>query len=571
MLCSLVTGTLSAQKAVFLAPQQHKLRYADSLHREAVKAKDTLMLAESYYLYGKIFEATGDNVTSLQWFLKSLRFLEPYGESPALSRLYRRLADMEVGKGRREEALRYAKSALAIALRVNSEINIQTSYNTFANIHLRDWSEEGKKPWLPAARPDSALHYYNVIEARAKKSGDSLMLAGVSMGKASFSLLFHRDTANYLRRVKFALDIYTKKHKDGDRIGTLLTLARFDISKEQYKTAWRYLKEASQIYDNSPINVAYLRNDLESVYSLYYSKTRRWRSAFEHSENLRRLQTTNYMAERDLAFQRLGKEYETEKKDALLHAKDVELRLRSSSLAAQKRLTFIVTVLLAGMAVMMWQLYKLALKNYRIGKQNEMLIREQNHRVKNNLQAISSLLSLQSETLLDAGALKAIEESRLRVETIAILHRRLYDSEQLGEVFVPDFLEELTEGVLATFGYENVFLTFCIDPFYLSADKAINLGLILNELLTNACKYAFPGHQNPLLTVSCTKSKRKDGQSIAMTVTDNGYAFAKERGATAGSPGFGMRLIQMMTEQLYAKYSFTFSKGTEFRMSFNQI
>ena len=199
------------------------------------------------------------------------------------------------------------------------------------------------------------------------------------------------------------------------------------------------------------------------------------------------------------------------------------------------------------------------------------MVKEQKTRGKNNQQVVSSLLSLQSKRLLDPTAKKAVEESRLRVQSMAILHQRLYDGGRLAEVDLNDFIQELVRGVLKAYGYSTVTVNFAIDAIILSANKAVPLGLILNELITNACKYAFSDNETPELWVSCHRNNKK----IELTIADNGSGLDSSGWADTrlDGPGFtlskatkngsfGMQLIQAQVEQLNGTYQFsTYTEG----------
>lgn len=215
-------------------------------------------------------------------------------------------------------------------------------------------------------------------------------------------------------------------------------------------------------------------------------------------------------------------------------------------------------VLAGGMTAFFYGLYR---KNHRISRQNEVLIREQNHRVKNNLQSISSLLSLQSRELQDSKALEVINESRNRVESMAILHRKLYKDHFAGSAFLPDFLEEIAENVLNAYGLSRVTLETEVEPLHLDANRAVHLGLILNEVMTNACKYAFPSHPEPTLLIIC---KTTPAREISLYVADNGRTVYSPH----SGKGFGTQLTEIEVEQLYGKYQFSYHHGTVFTMTF---
>jgi two-component sensor histidine kinase len=206
--------------------------------------------------------------------------------------------------------------------------------------------------------------------------------------------------------------------------------------------------------------------------------------------------------------------------------------------------------------------YRLYRQNQRISRRNEELVREQNHRVKNNLQVVSSLLSLQSNRLADEAAKQAVEESQSRIETMAILHRRLYDSDQLVGVYLNQFVEEVVERVLKSFGCYDVRPKYDIPPLAMEADHALRVGLIMNELATNACKYAFPDNDDPVFHIACTQK----GSYLTLTVSDNGSGFVY---SPKSVKTFGMRLIEMQVEQLEGTYAFqSEGNGTVFWMKF---
>lgn len=572
-------GFAFAQEPKFLPPQPHKLLYADTVYCEAIARKDTNLLAEAFYLYGKTYESTGDLITSERWLLKSLRLLEPRGNSPELSRLYNRLGVNAIVRNKYEEALKYITRSVSIAEQTGSRLNMDRSYGNLANLHGKDWSEGGKRPGLPKPKPDSVFYYYQKIKQMAEQDRDSVRLAYIQKEIGDFFWTYHGDRAKLLSYYDKALTLYRAKKKDRETMDLQLRLADYYMDMHEYKAAWKMLESAQNICIERQYNVFGIKQIFEELYSKYYSQTGNWRLAFQHSEKLRNLQVSNYRADRDLTISRLGKEFEADKKDVLLKAKDKELILRSKAFKAQQRLTFVLIVLFWVTAGLSFVFYRLSKKNKKISEQNELLVREQNHRVKNNLQAISSLLSLQSDVLRDPGAIMAIEETRLRVQSIAILHRKLYDNKELARVFLPDFLKDLAKNILSAYGYENVRTDLEISPVYLSADKAVHLGLIINEIVTNACKYAFPKNNKPALRVECGDFNDGKQPWVRLLVADNGpgmdLAPLAATETDASNPhnsqlGFGLRLIKMESEQLYGSYKFSYENGTVFRLDFPQ-
>jgi two-component sensor histidine kinase len=178
--------------------------------------------------------------------------------------------------------------------------------------------------------------------------------------------------------------------------------------------------------------------------------------------------------------------------------------------------------------------------------QKEVLLKEIHHRVKNNLQVISSLLQLQGRSLTDEMAKEALLESQNRVLSIALVHQKLYQNERLDAVEFADFANELFDQIQAVFstsksvGFVNRLPTITID-----VNVAVPLGLMLNELITNSFKYAFHHTALPEIVVSM----KQEGADYAWHYKDNGPGLPAEL-EIGKSTSLGLRLITRLAKQL---------------------
>jgi len=180
-------------------------------------------------------------------------------------------------------------------------------------------------------------------------------------------------------------------------------------------------------------------------------------------------------------------------------------------------------------------------------QQNEVLLKEIHHRVKNNLQTISSLLSLQSNSINDPNALDAVQESRNRVASMALIHQKLYQGENLAAIEMRDYFETIGKAIISSFGKKasGVDLEVDMSEIELDVDTAIPVGLITNELITNALKYAFTNKTKGKIAISM---KQDSDDFIHLMIADDGIN-TNEKNSNDGT-GFGTMLINLLTTQL---------------------
>ena len=197
-----------------------------------------------------------------------------------------------------------------------------------------------------------------------------------------------------------------------------------------------------------------------------------------------------------------------------------------------------------------------------------VLMRELHHRVKNNLAIVASLLRLQSNRLDDEKAVAAVRVGQQRVEAMSLIHQRLYQTDNVSSVNMREFLTDLGESLMRAYGYstEEFDLQLDIDQNTLDVDVAMPLGLIVNELITNAFKYAYTDVSRPVLRIALYKSAAA-GPGVTLEVQDNGPGLDAADWQRAGQKtSFGRRLIQSLSEQLDGDLSVIRQNGTLFRL-----
>ena len=177
-------------------------------------------------------------------------------------------------------------------------------------------------------------------------------------------------------------------------------------------------------------------------------------------------------------------------------------------------------------------------------EENELLLKEIHHRVKNNLEVVSSLLALQSSQMDDPNTKEAMLASQNRVHSIGIVHQKLYQGKNLGAIEMKDYFINLSESILDSFdAHKRVQVECSMNALNVDVDTAVPLGLIVNELLTNTIKYAFPEGRSGKVQI---KLEQAVNGNLQMVVSDNGVG---KSGKITGT-GFGGQLISILTRQL---------------------
>lgn len=200
-------------------------------------------------------------------------------------------------------------------------------------------------------------------------------------------------------------------------------------------------------------------------------------------------------------------------------------------------------------------------------KEKELLLKEIHHRVKNNLQIIDSLLSLQTTGISSADASSALRESQNRIRSMALVHEKLYRSRDLSRINFREYIESLTASISKSYVRNaGVIIEVKVDNIAMDIDRAIACGLIINELVSNSLKYAFKGDTPGKVNISLSES---DG-GFLLIVSDNGAGLPKDIDFKNTS-SLGLQLVVTLVEQLSGNIELMEGKGTTYRITFKDI
>jgi two-component sensor histidine kinase len=198
-------------------------------------------------------------------------------------------------------------------------------------------------------------------------------------------------------------------------------------------------------------------------------------------------------------------------------------------------------------------------------QEKEFLLKEVHHRIKNNMGSVMGLLNLQASRANDQTIKNVLSAARNRIQSNLILYDRLYRSESFSELSAKDYIQSLAHEIMNSCDFDHdVKVNFDIEDFMLQYNIFFPLGIILNEILTNAIKYAFEGIEEKIISLQLTTNDK----SITLIIKDNGIGLG-ETIEPDKSPGFGLQLVDMMIRQMNGTMKIIKDRGTAYQFQFN--
>lgn len=225
----------------------------------------------------------------------------------------------------------------------------------------------------------------------------------------------------------------------------------------------------------------------------------------------------------------------------------------------------ITKMILISRVQVLLQTRRLSVQVNQLLQDKEMLMKEIHHRVKNNLMVISSLLNLQSRYIKDEKSKEIFKESQNRAQSMALIHERLYRSTDMKSIDFADYIRSLTRDLFNTYSTQEdrIDLKMDVEDVEVDIDNAVPLGLIINEIVTNSLKYAFPDENAGTISISFHKQK----DQYLLEVSDDGIGIPEEF-EVEKSDSLGMMLINSLTYQIGGELEMERSPGTTFRIKF---
>ncbi len=227
----------------------------------------------------------------------------------------------------------------------------------------------------------------------------------------------------------------------------------------------------------------------------------------------------------------------------------------------------------AGITLMKWELERKEKKRQEAEEylkkslaEKDVLLREVHHRVKNNMQIISSILSMQSRNIEDPRLKTVLQESQNRIHSMALIHENLYNHKSLANIMFSSYVKSLSGNIARTYASHqgSIQFDYQIDDAYLPMDIAIPCGLIINELISNSFKYAFNGKPEGTITIDF---KDLENEEYLLTVADDGVGISPDIDILK-TKSLGLKIIHKLVQQIEGELESDFTNGTKFSIKF---
>jgi len=540
--------------------------------------------ADVYSLLSKDYIRLGDFGKAMKYSLLAVKVVEKLQDTTSvLATVYNRLGLLYFALGEDEESLKFYKKAWPVSIRMKDTVALRTLAVNMAGCYNR----QGKQ--------DEALQVLKRVETNFMPSDTydkvSLLiaLARVYIDRKEYHIA--NSYIQQLDRIEGPFDDMINMYMSNMKATYYFGIKQYDKAHE---LALQVIAAAAKMKNASA--------ELSGHLNLYRSDSAlgNYKEAFAHFRTYKVLSDTLFNVSKNRQISVLQVQFETRQKDQELQLKQqsIELLTHKADLqeAALNKARFTRNVIIAGagmLALMLALGYsryrikarsnrEMALKQEEIRMKNESLqklisiqnkllgekewlVKEIHHRVKNNLQIVMSLLNTQAAFLDDKDALNAIRESRYRMQAISLIHQKLYQSENMALINMDAYIKELVDYLKDGFvNISRIRFEMEVEPVKLDVSQSVPIGLILNEAITNAIKYAFTGNG----TIRISLKQIIPGR-LTLTIADNGVGLPQGADDPTRKRSMGMMLMNTLAEQLEGTLHIQSRNGLIITVNFN--
>jgi len=542
--------------AIFTAHSQYDsaLEFYNNAISIFRKAHHQLYLAQTLANTGVVLKNDGDLQGAFKVTLDAIKIFEPLRDTLDLGAAYTTLGNILKELHRFDEALQYHRMALQLLKVEHDSAGMALALNNIGNVFRY------KKEYAGALS-----NYFQALEINGKHEHiKTLATITDNIANTYLELKNYNSAETYFKRA-IGLRI-----ESGDKDGFLTTsnrLSRLYLEQNETKQAEKIALNAFMISPQSGFLKPRLENNLilfdvykslgqDKVASNYASKGLELKDSFLNSEMMN-------------AISKMEVQYKTEQKEKELFLSRELQKVQSYKINAQKNFIMLLVGFLTLLSILLFLVYRLSRLRNQAKQKVEILLAELNHRVKNNLQIISGMLQMQMYMTKDEDQAAIIQTCINRVESINIIHALLYKEGFNGAINMKNFIDALTANLNNVFAEKYCMFEVSINIQNLRFDigRAITIGLIINELITNIYKYAKAGKEKPSLEIRLVEEKN----NCRLRIIDN-CEFWDIQEIRKKNYGVGLSLVETLVKQLTGKWSvINNEQGTEHLIEFSML
>jgi len=570
-----ILGMYYSSSSDYLLSLQH-LNIADSIAR---KLKNDLRLANIASEKGIVFSKMGNYPEAVKFSLKALEFYEKTNNLQLFGNSLVNIGILYKHQNKFKQALAYYKKAIAVYNKLDNEESDYSKAAAYCNMG-QTYLKMGNNEMCINSLAQSQ-RYADKVANPYLNAENSHTLAATFFNKKDYK----KSILNYQK----AWLSYDSINDKSGVARTKINLAYTFFKDKQFKKALQYNAEGLELAKS--IQQLEWQKDAYEDRSEMFVQQNNFKEAYKNQVLFKKINDSMFNANQTKKITELQMQYSfdklQQKSKQTQRQTIVKLNDETNRLRFIKNTVVLFSVLLMVIVgfifynfhqakkqrkVIDLQKAELEDKNYKILEalsEKEVLLKEIHHRVKNNLQIISSLLNIQAQNIQDLNVRETIKEGQSRLQAMSLIHQSLYQSEELDAIHIENYFEELTSYLRQLYSGNNSAIVISIEAkdLYFDIDTAIPLGLIVNELVSNAFKYAFSEKKQGHIKIYIHSV---DDLNYQLSVSDNG------KGMPSGfqledSKSLGLKLVTILSRQLRGSLQYENRYGTTFTIKFKDL
>lgn len=517
---------------------------------------DKKRVAECLHYKGTSAYFKGDYELAMDYYLQTLDYTEGLGLLQQRANTMNNLGVIYRISGKNRQAIEMYKGVLAGHRKMDNLEGVAQQHNNLGVAYTYLYNLDSALIYL-----DSAMMRYQITQDTYDLAftytsiGDAYYEAGKDLTNARINLL----KANELFQVSSNQFVLSKNY---------LFLGEVELEDGNPKSAVTYLEKGLKVLEGTDRED--IRLDLLETLQQAYAELGMTSKAYEYLLAHKSLNKELYAKDKVEYLEEMQTKYDTEQKEKRIEIQNLQLDQQQKD---KRNLRIILSLLLAGLVSSVLFIWNTIRSKNLISEQKtiiekslsekEILLKEIHHRVKNNLQVISSILTLQGRYSNDPLIEGAIKKGKDRVRSMALIHENLYKKDNLAGINMNEYLNKLFKSLFNSYNIsgDQIQLELDIQNIHLDVDTVVPIGLAVNELITNALKYAFPDNRNGVIKVSLLEKDKE----LILTVQDNGVGMQNSP-KSEESTGFGFELIDAFKSKLNAELNVISEYGTRVQM-----